>query len=298
MPRNSKKARNRKVMGRYNMTGMSESKIKKLLSNTKQIHVLRTKNAQYIVTDNLLRNFTSRDIVPVSKSFDEIHAAKLTEIDALFSETAFLLFVAHQGETQTEDKYKPVLAGLLQNAMNTFGGAVVLLRSGLPGQSMVLLRQVVELCSTIIHICGDPKAKAIDNFIEGNYQSTASIGQAKKAVPIIGHFWGFLSTSFVHITYNHSEIKPVRLHKKNDDDVEAIIKCLRMTVWICYLTAEIAFPSARENNRYWMRRVIDGKSAVEYAPSPEERDWAAKFLDLDDVGPDDLDGRNSTSVDA
>lgn len=272
------------------MTGMPRNAVNKMLSSSKELHVLRTGKAQYVITDNLLRNLIDRDIAPVTKSFDKIYMEKLIEIDALFSETAALFFAAHQRDTGTDEKYEQVLIGLLQNALNTFGGATILLRSGLPSQCMVLLRQVVEICSTIIHIAGDPKARAIDDFIGGKYHSTDSIGQAKKAVPIIGHFWGFLSNSFVHINYAHSAIHPVRPHKQDDADVEAIIKCLRMTVWICYLTAEIAFPSARERNRYWQRRVHEGRPAVEYAPSPEERDWAAKFLDLEDVGPNDLGG--------
>ncbi|MCP1557500.1 UNVERIFIED_ORG: hypothetical protein M2438_001577 [Methylobacterium sp. SuP10 SLI 274] len=266
------------------------SDIKRMLSGTKELHVLRTGDTQYVVTDNLLRNLVSRDILPVTKTFDEHFAAKLTQIDALFSETAFLFLLAQKADERIDGKYSTVFIGLLQNALNTFGSSVILLRSGLPGQSMVLLRQVVEICSTIIHIAGDPKAKAIDDFIAGNYNSTTSIGQAKKAVPIIGLFWGFLSNSFVHINHAHSMIQPIRPYKQDNAEVEAIIKCLRMTVWICYLTAEIAFPMLREHNRYWQRRVIDGRHAVEYAPSPEEREWAAAFLNLEEVGPDDLEG--------
>nr|WP_172685208.1 hypothetical protein [Methylobacterium oryzae] len=278
----------------YDTSDMTEKQIKKFLSASKEFHVLRTSSSQFVIKDNLLRNFIDRDIAPVTKSFDKIYLHKLTEIDALFSETAFLFFVAHKRSAETDDKYNDVFIGLIQNALNTFGSAVILLRSGLPGQCMVLLRQAVEICSTIIHIAGDPKATAIDKFIDRKYRSTDSIGEAKKAVPIIGHLWGFLSNEFVHITYTHTAIHPVRPYKDDNGDVEAVIKCLRMTVWICYLTAEIAFPAARERNRYWQRRKIDGRYAVEYAPTPEERKWAAKFLDLEDVGPDDLDGSNNT----
>jgi hypothetical protein len=266
-----------------------------MLSGTKKLHVLRTEKAQYAVTDNLLKNLVSRDIVPVAKSFDALYAPKLMEVDALFSETAFLFFLAQQDDVRIDEKYNKIFLGLIQSALHTFGSSVVLLRGGFPSQSMVLLRQAVEMCSTIIHIAGDPKAKAIDDFIDGKYSSTNSIGYAKKAVPIIGLFWGFLSNSFVHITHAHSEIQPIRPYEAGNAEVEAILKCLRMTVWICYLTAEIAFPAVRESNRYWQRRNIGGRAAVEYAPSPEERDWAAKFLDLEDVGPDDLEGSEGES---
>jgi hypothetical protein len=298
MPRNSKKNINKKRVGVYDMTEMSENQLKKLFSGAKNLHTIHTKNTRYVIKDNLLRNMIGRDNIPVTKSFDEIYNDKLTEIDALFSETAALFFAAQQNSDAFDEKYAQVFTGLIQNALNTFGSAVILLRSNLPGQCMVLLRQVIEICSTIIHITGDPKAIAIDKFIDGKYQSTDSIGQAKKAVPIIGHFWGFLSNSFVHINYAHTAIQPVRVHKPDDQEVEAIIKCLKMTVWVCYLTAEIAFPTVRQHNRYWQRRIHDGRPAVEYAPSPEERDWAAKFLDLEDVGPDDLEANDDKSDDS
>ncbi len=297
MPRNSKRNRNQKPVGKYDMTGMSERQIAKLFSGAKELHVLRTGKTQYVIKDNLLRNFVDRDIGLVTKFFDKLYSSKLSEIDSLFSETAFLLLIAHENRAEIDDKYHEVLIGLIQNALNTFGSAAILLRSGLPGQSMVLIRQAVEMCSTIIHIVGDPRSKAIDDFIDGNYKSTNSIGDAKKAVPIIGLFWGFLSTQFVHITYSHSTIRPVRPYKAKDSDVEAVIKCLRMTVWICYLTAEIAFPTARERNRYWQRRTMNGRPAVEYDPTPEEREWAAKFLDLEDVGPDEFSGSSDNQYD-
>ncbi|WP_298962423.1 hypothetical protein [uncultured Methylobacterium sp.] len=290
MPKSSLKNRNKKPMGVYDLSNMSPKKLQKFMASYNKLHFVASNNQKYVITDNLLRNLVCRDVNPVRKSFDDLHIDKMVDIDSLFSETACLVLISHKNSVDIDEKYGAVLTGLLQNALNTFGGAVVLLQSGLSGQSMVLIRQVVELCSTIIHIVGDPEARVIDKFIEGKYHSTDSVGRASKAVPIIGHFWGVLSKSFVHINYGHTEIKPVRLHKRDDKDVETIITCLRMTIWICYLTAEIAFPTAREHNRYWKKRLINGRPAVEYAPSPEERDWAAKFLSLDDVGPNDLAG--------
>lgn len=153
---------------------------------------------------------------------------------------------------------------------------------------MVLIRQVIEICATIIHICSDPKGQAIKDFEDGKYASTASIGRAKKAVPIIGHFWGFLSTTYVHINLHHSEVQSVRPHKPDDADVDAVLACLRMSVWVCYIAAEFAFPTALDDNRYWKRRIAEGRSAVVYDPDEPERKWAAAFLDLKDVGPEDL----------
>ena len=253
-----------------------------------QANFLKAENATFVITNNLLHNLVVRDAAPVQESFDQHYGSLLGETDVLFSEAAFLFFVATRRDTGLHENYKSVLTGLLNNALNTFGASLILLRNGLPGQSMVLIRQVIEICSTIIHIVGDPKGQAIKDFEAGKYGSTASIGQAKKAVPIIGMFWGFLSTTFVHINQSHSEIQPIRPYKPGNADVEAVLSCLRMTVWICYITAELAFPTALKRNRYWKLRDIDGKNAVAYEPDEAEREWAAKFLNLEEVGADDL----------
>jgi hypothetical protein len=44
-------------------------------------------------------------------------------------------------------------------------------------------------------------------------------------------------------------------------------------------------------------REVDGRNAVAYDPDKEEREWAAKFLDLEEIGPDDL-GEDEPSEDA
>jgi hypothetical protein len=253
-----------------------------------EANFLKDGNATFAVTTNLLRNFVVRDTAPVNASFDKHYGSMLAETDGLFSEAAYLFFVATRVDTGLHDDYRSVLTGLVNSALNTFGASVIVLRNGLPGQSMILIRQVIEICSTIIHIVSDPTGRAIKDFQEGKYASTASIGPAKKAVPIMGMFWGFLSKTFVHINQSHSEIRSVRPYKTNNADVGDVLSCLRMAVWICYITTELAFPTARESNRYWKRRALEGKNAVAYEPDEKEREWAAKFLNLKEIASDEL----------
>lgn len=262
-----------------------------------EVSMRRSGNTTFAITKNLLHNFVVRDSVPINESFDNHYGSKLGETDKLVSEAAFLFFVATREDTGLHEDYRTVLTGLLQNALNTFGGSVILLRNGLPGQSMVLIRQVVEICATILHIGGDPKRQAIKDFQDDKYGSTDAIGQAKKAVPIIGMFWGFLSNAFVHINRSHSQIEPVRPYQAGNADVDAVLTCLRMTSWICYITAEFAFPGVLEKNRYWKLQVVDGRNAASYEPDEQERRWAAQFLDLKNVGPDDLGDENTAATD-
>jgi hypothetical protein len=148
-------------------------------------------------------------------------------------------------------------------------------------QALVLVRQVIEMCSVIIHIVSDQKATALDNFRSGKYASTKSISTAKKAVPFIGLLWGFLSEHFVHITEHHTLIRPLKPYGPENEDVEAVINFLRMTIWVCYVTTELAFHSSRSDNRYWKIKVHGGRQFVAFEPSDEENAWSDSFLGLD-----------------
>lgn len=260
-----------------------------------ELNVLTVSEGRIALARNLLYNMVVRDTHAVNASFDKHYGHLLNETDELFSDTAFIYLVATRVDTGLHDDYKSILAGLLSNALNSVGASLITVRNGLPTQAMVSMRQAIEICSTIIHIASDPKAQAITDFQTGKYASVKSMAQAKKAVPIIGMFWGFLSETFVHINEQHSRVQPVRPYKANDEDMLSVIACLRMAVWICYVTAELAFPAALQNNRYWKLRDADGKNAVAYSPSQKEREWAATFLGLDEIGPEDVGSNLSAS---
>jgi hypothetical protein len=247
-------------------------------------------NKVYQVTDNILRNLVFRDAAAVTKSFDDQYGSELDEIDAFYSEASFMFFVATRTDLGLHKDYKTIFPGLLHNALNTFGGAVVLLRQGLPAQSMLLIRQVLEICSTIIHISTDPKDEAIKDFHAEKFQSSKSIGPATRVVPIMGVLWGGLSEDFVHINSTHSRPRPVLPYQAADSDVDAVLTCLRMAIWICDITAELAFSQAKNENRYWKQGMLNGREALKYDPDEKERIRIAKFLNIEGIGPDDLRG--------
>lgn len=155
------------------------------------IHAFQTRDARYMIPSTLLRNLVGRDLLPVQQSFDKHFGAMLEPIDEVFSDAGVLCTMATKAGLDDMDKdYADALVGLTYNTLGTIGAATLLLRSGLKSQSMVLLRQAVEMRATIIHIVGDDSKKALKEFAAGTYKSTGAIGQAKKAVPAIGLFWG------------------------------------------------------------------------------------------------------------
>lgn len=83
---------------------------------------MRSRKATFAVTKNLLRNLVVRDSVPICESFDLHYGSKLSETDKLFSEAAFLFFIATREDTGLHENYKRVLIGLVKSALNNLWG--------------------------------------------------------------------------------------------------------------------------------------------------------------------------------
>ena len=245
-------------------------------------------NHAYVVTKNLLANFVIRDPPIVQSSFDLHYSAELKGLDEWFSDAALLFFLATRPDEHPNEDFKSTLLGLVNNMLNTFGAATTLLRSGLPDQSLVLVRQVIEIASTIIHLVGDPENKAYANFKKGKYSSTKAVSRATKAIPILASLWGFLSNNFVHITDFHSGIRPVRPYEADSEAVKTVITNLRLTIWICFLATEIAFPTLGMN-RYWKLQKVDGRDAMAFEPDAEEERKYRDYLGLQEEDDVDVD---------
>jgi hypothetical protein len=65
-----------------------------------EANFLRAGKATFVVTKNLLHNFVVRDTLPVNASFDKHYESMLGEMNKLFSEAAFMFFVATRIDTE------------------------------------------------------------------------------------------------------------------------------------------------------------------------------------------------------
>ena len=130
---------------------------------------------KYGIANNILHNMTVRDVVPICASFDEHYAKKIEETDRLFSSAATICFVAGREDTGMKEEYQKVLVGLMFNTLHSFGSAVILLRNGMPDACLLVVRQVIEMCSTVIELVSDPKDEAFSTFIGEKYRSSHSI---------------------------------------------------------------------------------------------------------------------------
>jgi hypothetical protein len=239
-------------------------------------------------TRNLLFNLIRRDIGPICASFDQHYADRMRPTDELFSDAAFLLFTTTRFDGNIREDYESVLYGLLSNALNSLGSATVLLRSGFYKQALILIRQAIEIASTVIHIVGDDTGKALQDFKDNKYSSTKSLTKAKVAIPVIGELWGFLSNTYVHISSMYGFAQALQPYKEDQQAVIDVIDSLRMATWIVYLAAEIAFPMSLAENRYWKPLTIGTRSALAFNPSAREREWAADYLNQKDLTAGDI----------
>ena len=253
-----------------------------------RVNVAKSESVVAIATRNILSNLVTRDISPVCISFDQHYAERIRPIDELFSDAAFILFTTTRYDGNISEDYESVLYGLLNNALNSIGSATVLLRSGFYKQALTLMRQAIEIASTVIHIVGDDSGKALAEFKDNTYVSSKSITKAKAAIPVIGELWGFLSNSYVHITSMYAFVQTLRPYTEEQQVVIDAIDCLRMSTWIVYLAAEIAFPMTLSENRYWKPLVVGNRHALAFNPNREEREWAANYLDKEGLTADDI----------
>ena len=253
-----------------------------------RVNAATDKTVIAVATRNLLFNLVQRDINPICASFDQHYGPRMRPIDELFSDAAFLLFTTTRFDGNIREDYESILYGLLTNALNTLGSTAVLLRSGFDKQALVLVRQAIEIASTVIHIVGDDTRRALNEFVTGNYSSTKSLNKAKAAIPVIGELWGFLSNTYVHINSIYGSPHRVRAYKEGEQTIIEVIDCLRMATWIVYLSAETAFPMSLAENRYWKPVVVGGRNAVAFKPSQEEREWAANYLNQEGLTADDI----------
>lgn len=75
-------------------------------------------------------------------------------------------------------------------ATTTSMAALEIFRKGYPTEAVALLRNVVETAAVIIHLRQNPGLH--DAVLSGKHDPTTSIGVAKKAVSVIGKFYGAL----------------------------------------------------------------------------------------------------------
>lgn len=80
-----------------------------------------------------------------------------------------------------------------------------------------------------------------------------------------------------HIGKLHKAITPITEYVERDEALVANLSALRMTNWLLYVTAELAFNELVDSPRYWY--PVD--NGYRYDPSHDEKAWMSNFFQMD-----------------
>jgi hypothetical protein len=178
-----------------------------------------------------------------------------------------------------DEGLRPTCLRLLVSAIDTFGGAAHLARSGYRRQYGILSRHVVETLATVLHLLSEPNA--LDQLHAGQLQSSKSITVAKRVLPHFGELYGMLSQTFVHVGRMQTSVEPLVTYRDDDEALGYIMPDMKHLIWLVYATAELTCLDTVGQPRYWHKVVMDKSDsnlppeleAVIYAPTPAGQRW-------------------------
>ena len=191
------------------------------------------KNKQVVTyTDDMLVNQVKRDSSKIAFSFDKLCDEHLKEISKLISIVSMLVSYSLKELSDENHQLELACLELLANALNSFTASTTLLRDGYRLQPGILIRNIIETMSTVLHLFihqGD-----LSKFREGRLESPDTIAAARKVLPIFGRLYGFFSKEFAHLGTLHQSLQPLIPYTKFDDALSNNISFLRLTSLLMY----------------------------------------------------------------
>ena len=229
---------------------------------------------QVLFTRDMLVNQVRRESPMIAASFDRLWLRELERMCDLFSKTLVHLFAGRRVAEANEDALRHVCVRLLSNAIKSYSAAVELLRCGYRLQPGILVRNILETVSTVLHLFIN--RNDLPRFLEGKLESSGTITTAKMVLPDYGRAYGFFSNNYIHIGEPHRMDHLLEPYTDSGDEaVRFNLLCLRWSIWLLFVTSEMVFFDIAGPPRYWRR--IDADSYA-FDPSPEEQRWFEEFI--------------------
>lgn len=228
-------------------------------------------------TEDMLLNTLKRDAVKIASSFDKLCEGHIKEISRLVSTTLMIIDRGKYKASQDKDELTLACLEMLANAINSFSAATTILRNGYRLQPGILIRNILETISTVLHllIYKDDLGK----FRKGHLKSSKTIDSAKQVLSPFGEYYGFFSQEFAHIGNLQQNLHPLTSYNQFDDALKSNIAFLRLTSWLLYVTTELICYKTVNNHRYWQDLgESDQGHMYAYNPSEDERQWLANYL--------------------
>jgi len=231
-------------------------------SKISAIFIDEEEKTQLIFTKDQLINQLRRECPKISKSFDFLYSTEFQQLSDAISGILPIIYVGNRDALKQNDQLITTCGNLLRNSSNTVIASIQTLRSGFRLQSGILLRSVIEICATVVHLLVQPKI--LNDFLTDKITSSKSISVADKQIPLFGRLWGELSKRQIHINSIHSDWYPLREFKdKEEVPAKVTLGMISVSVLILEIVTELVFINLIEKPKHW--EVID-KGVVQFIP--------------------------------
>lgn len=234
----------------------------------------RHRRVSKITADVLINHFTK---IQPELEFEE-HFAGWTQRASLLLAPQYQIIhgiVDSPPERNISDQQYDI-AYILWKALNTVVSAIELARKGYVTEPLILLRHVLECVCAALDVHQD--AAKIQEICSHKYESTKAIGRAKRIVPVIGPFYGFLSNTMAHVGIMATAPQWVAQHKQGPvrgllvgggfDETrlwqfELVLHQIELGIDVFSTVVENIFFEELSDHMYWKK---DNKQ-LQYAPS-------------------------------
>lgn len=243
--------------------------------NIAAIYLDEERGEQFIFTRDQLINQLQRVCPEIQKSFDTTFSEEFKNLSSDLSEILPIQFIGYRKAVESENELLITCGNLLRNSANTIIAANQTLRCGFRLQSGILLRSVIEMCATVVHLLVKPAD--LTNFNSDNFSSTKSIAIADKQVPLFGRIWGLMSNKHIHINSIHADWYPTKEYNdKEEVPASVTLGMLGVSTMILAIVTELTFINEIETPKYW---EVIGNGQVKFIPPDNTTlSWTEKLL--------------------
>jgi hypothetical protein len=234
------------------------------------------KGERLIFKRNQIINQLQKICPTINTSFDKVFEDEFKNISSDLSEILPLIYLGYKDAHKEGNELLITSGDLLRNAANTAISATQTLRCGFRLQSGILLRSIIEICATVVHLITQPEI--LSSFLNDQTKSTSSISVADKQIPLFGKAWGILSKKQIHINSLHADWYPHREFTDKDEiPAEVTIGLIGVTIMILRITTELAYFKYIDDHLYWQ---LEDENKVSFIPPQEDKiQWIKEKLE-------------------
>lgn len=243
--------------------------------NILDIYYDKENDKRYIFTRDQLINQLQNVCPKIQKSFDITFSQEFRILSSDLSEILLNQFIGYREAVNINNELLITCGDLLRNSANTIIATNQTLRCGFRLQSGILLRSVIEMCATVVHLLVKPND--LKKFLADELSSTKSISIADKQIPLFGKIWGVLSNKQIHINSLHTDWYPMKEYNdKEEIPASVTLGMIGVSTMILAIVTELTFINKIEKLKYW--QVIREGQVEFIPPNASTLSWTIELL--------------------